>query len=374
MSLISILLSTSTQSKRTATHLSEKLSIALLASIPAVILAIPAIAAPSAAIVESIPQASDLPLNQVAQAARRDVLFFETSSYAVRVFRQNNQLFMNAYHKDSNVTEQNSAFATLDSTNEGQTAYVSFGDNYIRNNQRQSVGYRAIINTQGNAELRIISQAGSTLLREDGYNITVSEPPPSTPGAPTAIQDTVLLFATDTYRTRVFRQGEQLLMNINNNQSGVNELSAGSTTITPPRNQNDTWTSYTSARRDPSRGLLNYYARISPSGVAELEIIDSSGRILLREIAQSAEINNSPSQLVQGANQPYVVAVPRGNEGTLAEVRKYYPEAYLDSSRQGRFVNAGSFTDRNFAEARASVLRANGLDARVVYRSVRFYY
>ena len=371
MKLISFLLPTSAHSKRAAKSLSEKLSLALLASIPAVILTVPAIAAQSIPIVEDIPQASDIPLNQVAQADRRDVLIFQTSSYAIRVFRQNNQLFMNAYNKSTKVTEQNGVFASVDTQGEGQAAYVSFGNNYIRNDQRQSVGYRAIINTQGDAELRIISLEGTTLLREDGFNISISEPPPS----PTAAtQDTILLFATNTYRTRVFRQNNQLVMNVNNNQSGVNELNARPATVAPPRNQNDTWTTYASARNDPSRGLITYLARISPSGVAELEVIDSSGRTTLRETAQRADINNSPSQLVQGEDQPYVVAIPRGSEGRLAEVRKYYPEAYLDSSRQGRFVNAGSFADRNFAEARASVLRANGLDARVVYRSVRFFY
>ena len=371
MNLISILLSPSAPSKRTAKRLSEKLSIALLASIPSVILTIPAIAAPSTAIVDGAPQASDIPLNQFAQAARQDVVFFQTDSYAIRVFRQNNQLFMNAYNKRTNSTEQNGAFASVDTSVGGQAAYVSFGNNFIRDNQRQSVGYRATINTEGDAELRIISLEGRTILEEEGFDIAISEPPPS----PTAAtQDTILLFATNTYRTRVFRQNDQLTMNVNNNQSGVNELNARPATIAPPRNQNDTWTTYASARRDPRRGLITYLARISPSGVAELEIIDSSGRTILRENAPRADINNSPSQLVQGEDKPYVVAVPRGSAGMLAEVQKLYPEAYLDSSRQGRFVNAGSFKNRNFAEARASVLRANGLDARVVYRSVSFFY
>ena len=163
-------------------------------------------------------------------------------------------------------------------------------------------------------------------------------------------------------------------MNVSNNRSGANELNLSPATIAPPRNQNDAWTTYASARRDANGSLVTYLARISPSGVSEIEVIDSSGRVVLREIAERAEINNSPSQLVQGEDRPYTVAVPRGNDGVLAEVRKLYPEAFLDSARQGRFVNVGSFADRNIAEARASLLRANGLNARVVYRSVTFFH
>ena len=371
MNLISIVLSASSLSKGAA----RKLSIALLASIPAIILTVPAIAASSAPITDSVPQASDIPLNQVAQASEQNVLFFDTNTYAVRVFRQNGLLFMRVFNRDRSVREQDGALTTIAAQGEGQTVYVSSGDNFIRNNQRQAVGYRVSVDTNSNTELRIVSNEGSTLLLESGFNAIVSEPPTQTSPTTVAAQDTILRFTTNTYGTRVFRQNGQLLMNVNVNQTGANELSANPTTIAPPRNQNDTWTTYASTRRDNNGELITYLARVSPSGVAELEIVNAEGTTTLREITPDrAEINNSPSQLVQGENRPYIVAIPGGSEGSLARVREFYPEAFVDSSRQGRFVNVGAFADRNFAEARASVLRANGLDARVVFRSVRFYY
>lgn len=65
----------------------------------------------------------------------------------------------------------------------------------------------------------------------------------------------------------------------------------------------------------------------------------------------------------------YIVAVPGGNDALLS-VRRFYADAYLDSARQGSFVNVGSFFGRDSANTRASALRAEGLDARVLFRAV----
>lgn len=66
---------------------------------------------------------------------------------------------------------------------------------------------------------------------------------------------------------------------------------------------------------------------------------------------------------------PYIVAVPGGRD-SLARVRRFYPDAFLDVARQGSFVNVGSFFGRESANTRASALRAEGLDARILYRAV----
>ncbi|MFE4106255.1 peptidoglycan-binding protein, partial [Almyronema epifaneia S1] len=60
------------------------------------------------------------------------------------------------------------------------------------------------------------------------------------------------------------------------------------------------------------------------------------------------------------------------NQSTLNRLRSTYPQAYLDSSSQGNFVNTGAFRDRNSAFARMFELRSRGFDARVVYRSVSY--
>ncbi|NEO29546.1 MAG: peptidoglycan-binding protein [Symploca sp. SIO3C6] len=65
----------------------------------------------------------------------------------------------------------------------------------------------------------------------------------------------------------------------------------------------------------------------------------------------------------------YVVVVPVENNNTLSQVRYVvgFDNATLGKLRQGEYVNAGSFADRQSAESLSHQLRANGLDARVEY-------
>jgi peptidoglycan hydrolase-like protein with peptidoglycan-binding domain len=63
----------------------------------------------------------------------------------------------------------------------------------------------------------------------------------------------------------------------------------------------------------------------------------------------------------------YVAAVI-ANESQLAEVQKYFPEAYVDRNRRGRFINIGSFAERYPAEARVDAAAARGFSTRVLYR------
>lgn len=68
---------------------------------------------------------------------------------------------------------------------------------------------------------------------------------------------------------------------------------------------------------------------------------------------------------------PYVVAIPGGSQRDLERARQISRVARLDTSSQGSFINAGGYSSRDDAEALASLLRFNGLDARVTYR--RYY-
>lgn len=73
---------------------------------------------------------------------------------------------------------------------------------------------------------------------------------------------------------------------------------------------------------------------------------------------------------IGGSQQnPYVVVVPVSNDNTLSAVRAVpgFENADLASSRQGSYVNAGSFPSRASAESRSYLLRARGFDARVAY-------
>lgn len=63
----------------------------------------------------------------------------------------------------------------------------------------------------------------------------------------------------------------------------------------------------------------------------------------------------------------YIAAVI-GDESQLAEVRRFFPNAYIDSNIEGEFINIGNFNSREPAEARTFAARGRDLDARVIYR------
>ncbi|MEM9905433.1 MAG: peptidoglycan-binding protein [Cyanobacteria bacterium P01_D01_bin.44] len=66
-------------------------------------------------------------------------------------------------------------------------------------------------------------------------------------------------------------------------------------------------------------------------------------------------------------NFRYIAAVV-GDEVQLAEVRRFFPNAYIDSNVEGEFINIGNFDTRDVAEARSFAARARDFDARVIYR------
>jgi peptidoglycan hydrolase-like protein with peptidoglycan-binding domain len=70
---------------------------------------------------------------------------------------------------------------------------------------------------------------------------------------------------------------------------------------------------------------------------------------------------------VAGVNNRFVVVVPASSSSTLLQVRRFEPNAVYTSSNLGRYVWAGAFAEKGIAEARASLLRANKLDAQVRY-------
>ncbi|MGB7086119.1 MAG: peptidoglycan-binding protein [Phormidesmis sp.] len=64
---------------------------------------------------------------------------------------------------------------------------------------------------------------------------------------------------------------------------------------------------------------------------------------------------------------PYVAAVI-ADEARLTDVRQYFPDAFVDRDRRGRFINIGSFAERLPAEARVDAAAARGFTTRVLYR------
>lgn len=71
-------------------------------------------------------------------------------------------------------------------------------------------------------------------------------------------------------------------------------------------------------------------------------------------------------------NYPYVAAVI-ADESALSEVQRFFPNAYVDRNRRGRFINVGSFASRLPAEARVDAAAARGFTTRVLYRRDGFF-
>ncbi len=63
----------------------------------------------------------------------------------------------------------------------------------------------------------------------------------------------------------------------------------------------------------------------------------------------------------------YVVVVPAKSSATLSQVRTVVPDAVYSATNLGKYIQAGAFDERGFAESRATLLRANRLDAQVRY-------
>ena len=70
---------------------------------------------------------------------------------------------------------------------------------------------------------------------------------------------------------------------------------------------------------------------------------------------------------ISSTRKRYVVVVPARGNRTLSQVRAVVPSAVYTASNLGKYVQAGAFDQRGFAEARATLLRANKLDAQVRY-------
>ncbi|MBE9111262.1 SH3 domain-containing protein, partial [Nodosilinea sp. LEGE 07298] len=95
------------------------------------------------------------------------VLYFETATMAVRVYRSDADLFMNLYNKATDVVEVRAAPAQLVPSTRDQTVYTT---------TRGEADRFARINVQGETELEIIAADGSVVLQEPGFNAVVGVP------------------------------------------------------------------------------------------------------------------------------------------------------------------------------------------------------
>ena len=85
------------------------------------------------------------------------------------------------------------------------------------------------------------------------------------------------------------------------------------------------------------------------------------------EVTGTADSRTLESMGFTVPNYPYVAAVI-ADESALSEVQRFFPNAYVDRNRRGRFINVGSFASRLPAEARVDAAAARGFTTRVLYR------
>jgi peptidoglycan hydrolase-like protein with peptidoglycan-binding domain len=115
------------------------------------------------------------------------------------------------------------------------------------------------------------------------------------------------------------------------------------------------------------QGVLSFQRarNLFPDGIAETETLRQLG--YTGNIAQARRDRCPTSAYSFFPKNRYVVVIP-GTEDRLRQVRAYQPDAVLERSNLGCYVNAGEFPNRQPAENLSKFLQAYKLNARVVYR------
>ncbi|NJN21686.1 MAG: hypothetical protein HC812_11540 [Leptolyngbya sp. RL_3_1] len=309
----------------------------------------------------------------LAQANANSILYFRTGNYTVHVFQDGGQNRMNVYNNTTGVLQQSRAITDL-RREPGFTIFFSRG---FRNGFPAT--YRAVISSSNRLSFQIFDSAGRLIVEESAVgDVLVNVAPGDLPLSAAATED-ILAFDTTTYAARVFRRSgnPQYFMNVHNKVSGQTEQSGVLTVPSVPVPPYERHVSYVSS------GTYNnipaqYFMRINDRGQTSLEIISQTGQRLFQEPGVGPVTLNIPQRdipagvdRIDAVTTAYVVAV-FGQGNTLSQVQQLYPEAVMENSGLGRFINAGEFADRDLAMARVLELRGRGFNSRLVYRDVRY--
>lgn len=112
-------------------------------------------------------QPDSMPMLVAQESITETVLYFETASMSVRIYRTGSDLFMNLYNKSTGIVEVNGVPAELVASTRDQTVY--------RNTMGEAQRF-AKISVQGATELEIIGADNTVVLKEPGYNPQVGVP------------------------------------------------------------------------------------------------------------------------------------------------------------------------------------------------------
>jgi hypothetical protein len=332
---------------------------------------------------------------------QRDVLVFNTPTYAVRVFIPVNQAVarMSVFRRISPTQlELDTQFATFLGavSSDGFLTFESLGSRYGRN-----VRFRASHNRgTRQARLEILDAVNSESLVTEFASGVDAPQMPEAPITGALERNTLLGFETPNYAVRIFRDPADNLrkMNIYFKQTATNvvngQVATADTSGTLPGDE--CWISYFGGSQfngTPAR----YHVRVSAGGRAVLQVIAANGTLLLSEpristipLIVNIPIEDRPSCFEGGgvsssSMAPFVAAI-FGDQQVLTSVQALVQRdtatprrldtctvsPRFEDAPQGQFINAAECTNRSQAEAMVSFLRGSGFNSRLVYRNFRY--
>ena len=332
---------------------------------------------------------------------QRDVLVFNTPTYAVRVFIPANQTAarMNVFRRTSPTElELNNQPATFLGaiSSDGFLTFESLGSRYGRN-----VRFRASHNRgTKQARLEILDASNSQVIFTEFAGNVDAPQMPEAPVTGALERNTLLGFETQNYAVRVFRDPADNLRKLNvyfkpTATTVVNgQVATAETSGTIPGYE--CWISYFGGTQFNGTAA-RYHARVNAGGRAVLEVIGTNGALLLSESRINTiplTVNIPPEDrpscfegggVSSGSLAPFVAAAfgdQRDLDAILALVaRDTSTPRRLDtcnvsprfeSAPQGQFINAAECTNRSQAEAMVSFLRSAGFNSRLIYRNFRY--
>ena len=327
-----------------------------------------AISIPPTALPPKLPATPNPGVDLLAQQG--DYLVFGTADYSVRVFNTGNGIRMNVFDRTNDILRLDTAPVTF-TVEGGNSVYVSTGS-YSAN----TATYKASVSIDNEVSL-IIEIGADRIIRQVAApnTATINLPPEQ---QPQSITDTRLAFETSTYAVRVFRRDDNLFMNVYNRFSGASALNGVAANLANPEPPYDCAVSYTAGGEQ--NGIpVRYFARIDGSGGTVLEIYNINNQRMFQEAGVGPVTINIPQSdlpscigdIGDSVSSPYIAAV-FGNNDTLNAVQQLYPDARMEDSRLGSYINVGEFPNRDLALERVFRLRGLGFTARVIYRDVRF--
>jgi peptidoglycan hydrolase-like protein with peptidoglycan-binding domain len=104
---------------------------------------------------------------------------------------------------------------------------------------------------------------------------------------------------------------------------------------------------------------------LKPDGIVGPQTLRVLRGATSRSTAPATNSFTNRDQITQASRQAYAVLVPYQDNSTLEKVRRLAPDAFLTTSQQGAFIQAGSFNDRSSAEKWSKVLQSQGLSAQI---------